>query len=472
MLPYLRQIIRRDCVRNDLSLDIASCLIDRPDMPTVAGKIIVHTTAFPDTDNPFPAKTLLVGNVEWSLKGNYILVRSSSQIPWEPLVHVVHPVNTVIPVLPEPSNLPTVIILMPFLAVGGAERVALDVVRGLRDVVRLIVVGIEPFDPALGTTADAFRQTTPYVYIASDYIAQPLSFSFLQYLIERYTPVTFYVANGSPGIYEALIKVKHFYPKLRIANQVYDHIAGWINRYDTELVADVDVNIGCNRRIGQAYVEHGVSPQKSLVIENGVDVSEFDPALYSVDQVQALKDRFGLPQDKRVITFVSRFHPQKRPMDFVELARRYVNDTSVIFFMVGDGPLASTVDGEIASIGLTNLVRLPFYRPSTDIFAISDVIVLPSEYEGMPMVILEAQAMGKPVVVTDVGNNREVLDVTGGGRVVARVGDITALQAELQYVLNAPPNFQNIRQAIVEHYSLQRMVEKYRRALLEGRLDA
>ena len=84
-------------------------------------------------------------------------------------------------------------------------------------------------------------------------------------------------------------------------------------------------------------------------------------------------------------------------MDFVELARRFVNDPAMFFLMVGDGPLADQVDAQISKIGLKNIQRHPFYRPISDILAVTDVLVLPSDFEGMPMVIIEAQAMGKPV---------------------------------------------------------------------------
>jgi glycosyltransferase involved in cell wall biosynthesis len=299
------------------------------------------------------------------------------------------------------------------------------------------------------------------VYIAPDYLAPQINLSFIRYLVDRFNPETFYIANGASWIYDAVSTIKKLYPKLHTVNQVYDHAAGWINRYDPPLVANLDSHIGCNRKICQAYIENGVPPNRAHLIENGVDVSEYNPECYPEELKRALKNKFGLPPDKKVITFISRLHQQKRPMDFVELARRFQTSPLTIFFMVGDGPLSQTVDAEVKSMRLNNFIRLPFYRPSSDIFAVSDVIVLPSEYEGMPMVILEAQAMGIPVVATDVGNIRDVLNVTGGGRVVARVGDVTTLQTELKKVLEKPINPIKVRQAVIENFGLEKMLAKY-----------
>ena len=95
--------------------------------------------------------------------------------------------------LPQlPSPLPTVLTVFPFLAVGGAERVALDVMQPPADQVRWVVVALEPADERLGTTADRFRNLTPYVYTAPDFLAHPLLYSLLVHLIGRFAPATLY----------------------------------------------------------------------------------------------------------------------------------------------------------------------------------------------------------------------------------------------------------------------------------------
>jgi glycosyltransferase involved in cell wall biosynthesis len=318
-------------------------------------------------------------------------------------------------------------LVMPFLAVGGAEQIALKVMHNLKDQIRFAVVSFEQLNPELGTTADAFRQVTPFVYTIPDFMHGMLNMSFMNYLIERLNPHTLYIANGTTWIYDALEAIKAQHPHLRIVDQVYDSVVGWINRYDLATVLYQDGHIGVNSKICQAYIDKGAKPEQVYLIENGIEPGELDPAAYSPDKIFALKKEFGLPLDKKIVTFASRVHPQKRPMDFVELARRLSTDSSMAFLMVGDGPLAAQVSEQVARIGLMNFYRRPFYSPISDVFAISDVLVLPSDFEGMPMIIIEALAMGTPVVVTDVGNNREVVEYTHGGIVIPRIGDVTAL---------------------------------------------
>jgi glycosyltransferase involved in cell wall biosynthesis len=461
MLPYLRQVIRKDCARNDFSLDISSCLTKRQDMPTVAGKIIAHTTALPDADNPFPAETLLAETVEWRSLGSYILARSNSQIPWEPLEHVVHPVNTVIPVLPEPSNLPTIIIFMPFLAVGGAERLALQLIRHLEDQVRFVVVTIEGMDATLGTTADAFRQTVPFVYTAADYLLPPLNFSLLSYLIERFQVDTLYIANGANFIYDALSTLRQRYPGLRIVDQVYDHQFGWINRYDQTVVTAMDAHISANPNISRAYAEHGVRPEQIHFVEHAINMDDVNPADYPVEHCLQIKQKLGLPVEKKLITFCARLHPQKRPLDFIELARRFIGEGGIHFLMVGDGPLGFAVEEQVVHIGLKNFTRCKFYTPISDIYAITDVMVLPSEYEAMPLVILETLAMGKPVVATDVGHIRDVVEMTHGGVVVSNIGDVAALRMGVLQALREPVDSATMRQIIEQRFGISHIAQQY-----------
>ena len=461
MLPYLRQVIRKNCVRNDFSIDITSWLTERQDMPTVAGKIIAHTTAFPDTDSPFPFETLLAETVEWRLTGSYLLARSNSQTPWEPLTHIIHPVNTVIPIFPEPSNLPTIIIFMPFLAVGGAERLALQLIRHLEDQVRFVVVTVEGMDAALGTTADAFHQTVPFVYTAADYLLPPLNFSFLSYLIERFQADTLYIANGANFIYDALSALRQRHPGLRIVDQVYDHQFGWINRYDQAVVAAMDAHISANPNITQAYTDRGVRPERIHFVEHAINMEDINPADYPVERCLQIKQKMGLPLEKKLVTFCARLHPQKRPLDFIELARRFASEENIHFLMVGDGSLASAVEEQIARTGLKNFTRHKFYTPISDIYAITDVMVLPSEYEAMPLVILETLAMGKPVVATNVGHIRDVVEMTHGGVVAPNIGDVAALRMGVLQALREPVDSAAMRQAIAQRFGISHIAQQY-----------
>lgn len=475
--PLLRQVVRKDCLIQDpsngqVSLDLRRWLEDRhkslQESPSfagqsaVVGRIVTSMTTRVDLEGELPFEQ----PGPFTVLGRHLILPGSTNGPENTtLAHLSFPLDQVMPALLDPSNLPTVILVQPFLAVGGAEKIALKIIQKLAGQMRFVVLTFDEMDPQLGTMADEFRQATPYVYTLPDFADSCLNASALDYLVARFDPRSIYIHNGTPWIYDALGEVKRRHPLVRLVDQVYDYQVGWINRYDTSVVLYLDGHIGSNPKICQAYRDKGARPEQVYFIENGSDSQELDPGCYDAGTINNLKIKLDLPPQARVVTFASRLHPQKRPMDFVELARRFSNDPQVTFLMAGDGPLAAQVDEQIRKIGLRNLVRCPFYRPISDLLALTDVLVLPSEFEGMPMIVLEAQTMGVPVVVTDVGNNREVLQRTQGGLVLPQIGDVSALMLAVEQMLNHPPDPVAVRQNTVAIFDWKVLAQKYYAAL-------
>ena len=477
-LPLLRLIVRKECVSQDpvdgqVVLDLRPWRESRHEsleggpklegQRVVAGRVVTSMTSRVDLEGelPFEQRSLC------TLLGHH-LVSAGSQVGLEipPLAHLLFPLDQVMPHAPEPSHLPTVILVQPFLAVGGAEKIALKIIQNLAGQVRFVVLTFDEMDPHLGTMADEFRQATPFVYTLPDFADSRLNASALDYLVARFDPQAIYIHNGTPWIYDALGEIKRRHPGIRLVDQVYDHQVGWINRYDPSVVLYLDAHIGSNPRICQAYRDKGARPEQVHFIENGSDSQELDPGRYDAGTINNLKIKLGLPAQARVVTFASRLHPQKRPMDFVELARRFSSDPQIAFLMAGDGPLAGQVDEQIRKIGLRNIVHCPFYRPISDLLALTDVLVLPSEFEGMPMIVLEAQTMGRPVVVTDVGNNREVVERTQGGIVLSQIGDVSALMQAVQQMLDQPPDPIALRRNTIAIFDWKVLAQQYYSALI------
>ena len=148
----------------------------------------------------------------------------------------------------------------------------------------------------------------------------------------------------------------------------------------------------------------GCSPSKLTVIPNGVDAKAFSSA-NGFDWSQ-----IGWPGDAAVSLFVGRLHPQKG----IELLQSKVDElapqgSNRRLLLVGDGPLRSDLESWAAKCG-PQQVQLLGWRPDVaSLMASSRLVVLPSRYEGMPNVILEAMASGKPVVCSRVEGSHELL---------------------------------------------------------------
>ncbi|MFN8642824.1 MAG: hypothetical protein U0802_14680 [Candidatus Binatia bacterium] len=156
-------------------------------------------------------------------------------------------------------------------------------------------------------------------------------------------------------------------------------------------------------------------------------------------------------------------HQQKRPMDVVELARQLRGDSRLAFLMVGDGHLASTVREQVAASGLDNIQVHAFHQPSSECYAPTrPALRVRGHADGDPR---GPGAMGVPVVATDVGNNREVLARTGGGRIVDRIGDVPAPRHAVPTCLRRPSTRRR-RAAVAREFGMADMCEHYAQVLL------
>jgi len=142
------------------------------------------------------------------------------------------------------------------------------------------------------------------------------------------------------------------------------------------------------------------------------------PSKYVLPLSKARKARQALnPQNRPCVLILSNFKKQKSPMDVVETAKKLVAKVpSVLFIWAGDGPLLPKVKETIDRAGLSKHFRLlGWWKDVAELLAAGDVMFLTSVHEGLPRVVLQTMAAGKPVVATAVNGTPEAVKqgVTG-----------------------------------------------------------
>jgi glycosyltransferase involved in cell wall biosynthesis len=144
------------------------------------------------------------------------------------------------------------------------------------------------------------------------------------------------------------------------------------------------------------------------VVRHGVDLAALDAVR---DRRSAVRVALGLAPDAVVVCTVANLRHQKdHPTLLTAAAQVLARSPRVRFLVVGQGPLEAEVDALHDRLGLGDRVRLLGQRDDVpDLLAAADVFALSSRFEGLPVALMEALALGLPVVATDVGGIPEAV---------------------------------------------------------------
>jgi glycosyltransferase involved in cell wall biosynthesis len=183
-------------------------------------------------------------------------------------------------------------------------------------------------------------------------------------------------------------------------------------------------------------------PEKNIRLHHtGIDSDRFRP----VDRVAAKK---ALGIDGPLLISVGALIDRKNQRLTLEALEAIPGATLIL---VGEGPDRGALEAIVRSRGLGERVRFYgglLHDQLPALLAAADVMVLPSRSEGLANVWVEALACGTPIVISDVGGAREVVDRPQAGRIVA--ADAAAIAAAVRLILADPPDPEQVRAAIAK----------------------
>ncbi|WP_165247215.1 glycosyltransferase [Paludisphaera soli] len=203
---------------------------------------------------------------------------------------------------------------------------------------------------------------------------------------------------------------------------------------DRRLATACDKLVGNSNAVVDYYRGLGVPEDRLEMIYSGI-ADEPPPA---VDPA-AVRVEIGFPPDAKLALFAGRLAPQKRVVDLLkvlDLLQHVQPDLRTA--IVGDGPMRRELEKKVVQYELTERVRFLGHRDDVPrLMAAADVVVLPSEYEGLPNVVLEAMMLGKPVVATSAPGTTEVV-VDGVTGLLAPIGNLPLLARALRDLVRDP----------------------------------
>jgi glycosyltransferase involved in cell wall biosynthesis len=190
-----------------------------------------------------------------------------------------------------------------------------------------------------------------------------------------------------------------------------------------------------------AIEERIVKPDRLEQIGNGIDMRRFDPARISDAERRRVRAELGFDDRTLVIGMVGRLVAEKGYLDAfdaVALAKARVPEARFIFIGGFENKADAITPETLAERGIADVAQFLGHRKDVDaLYAAMDVFMLPSHREGFPRAVMEAAAMGKACVVTNVRGCRQACDdeVTG---LMVPARDPAALADALVRLLRSP----------------------------------
>jgi len=235
---------------------------------------------------------------------------------------------------------------------------------------------------------------------------------------------------GTPVIIHTLHGIHYLHYRNPVLKRAYISLERYFSKFTDKLVLVSEGD-------WEAARKHRLAPEaKLVVIKNGRDPA----TLEAVRDAAGLKKKLGLSDMAPVIGTVARLHRQKGVIFLVRAASRIKQEfPGAKVLCSGGGPLRSRIAKEVRKLCLEDTVILLGEAPEgANLISAFDLFVLPSLWEGLPFVLIEAAALGKPIVATNVeGNNEVITDGETGLLVPAR--DPEALAAAVIRLLRDRP---------------------------------
>lgn len=277
------------------------------------------------------------------------------------------------------------------------------------------------------------------------------------------------LCNGSRTLKYAAV-LKRSFPGIsaKWIYRVIDSAVYWNKRSLTQfyyrhfVIPAMDGAVGVSQKSLEEMIAHYGFKKPSVCIPRAIDVDHF----FNYKPENNARENAGISNDAFVLLFLGNFTTQKRPDRFIQIIHGLQNDIPNIHgLMVGDGPLKDQVDTQVLQLGIQDRITFAGYqRDVRPWISMSDVLLLTSDTEGMPGVVLEAGAMKKITISNIVGGILELIEDGVNGYLIVG-GDINLFMKRVLDIYKYPnkrlsfekSNFQKINQS----NSITKIFESY-----------
>ena len=356
--------------------------------------------------------------------------------------------------------------------IGGAEKLLLDICRYTdKDKFDLIITSFQK-----GALENEFKR---FSYVKKIDLNDSKQFSFktlrrLNKIIKKERIDIIQTHLQKPDLYGFLLKLKNphvtwiikkgntddYRTKLfwRISN-------GFIHRF-------ANLVIPTSNQVKEFTKKIEFVPEKKFkVIYSGIDTAAMDLALKK-DCSKKLKKELGFKKTDKVIISVGRLVYQKGFSYLIRIMKELTEqDKRYKLLIVGDGPLKSKLESLILNLKVNDNVKLLGERTDViDLLQISDLFCLTSVKEGIPITLMEAMYVGVPIVTTNVGGNKELVQ-HGQTGFLEKAKDISSIKQRIKQLLHKESIrkkfIENARKTILARFSIIKTTRNYEKVYIQ-----
>lgn len=302
-----------------------------------------------------------------------------------------------------------ILLIIPWMIMGGADKFNLSLISDLdQNKFSVTIISTEPANNIYRQQFEEFAD----VYDLTTFIDHQYWIAFINYIISK-NNINLILNTNSEAGYSFIPYIKAKHPEIPIID--YIHMEEWYYRNggysrDSSSVASmIDKTLTCNANSEKILVDHFNRKKDEVqTVYIGVDEKQFDPKKYNRE---ALREEYKIKKEY-VIGYICRITEQKRPYLFLRIIEELKNqrdDFEVI--VAGNGNMLSEIKSKARSLGLGSIIKFVESVAETQkIYSICDVTLNCSIKEGLALTSYESLSMGVPVVSSDVGGQKELIN--------------------------------------------------------------
>ncbi len=338
-----------------------------------------------------------------------------------------------------------ILFLVPWMVMGGADRVNLDLVEGLTS---------RGHDVTICATLRAdhqwehqFSHFTPDIFVLPNILRSSDYPRFLAYLIQS-RQIDTVVISGSTVGYQFLPYLRAVSPDVAFVDLCHVEEPHWLNgghpRFGVGYQDALDLNIVTTKHLSEWMQERGADGTRISVMHAGVRTVQATQA----EIRQRVRAELSIPLDVPVIVFAGRICEQKRPFMLAEIFKA-ARDHDLTFraLIIGDGEQKGQLEQLLRQYDLTahaQMLGSVSHQRWLNILVASDILLMPSQYEGISIALLEAMAAGVVPVVAKVGGQDEIVSPDAGVLIPHGDNELQAYLDAIRRLLCNPAELQHM----------------------------